>query len=72
LYFAVPVGRPRVCFNAHRVHDVESVLGMFRVSDLVELSAVDDGGCYRERVSVDALRDSNYACGMFHLRKRAQ
>ena len=70
LYLAVPVGRPRVCFNAHRVHDVESILEMFRESDLIELSAVDDEGCYREHLAVGDLRDCNYACGMFRLKKR--
>ena len=28
LYFALPVGRPRVCFNAHRVHSPEAIREM--------------------------------------------
>ena len=44
LYFAVPVGRPRVCFNAHRVLDPSSVPAYFQGLKLEEFSAVSDDG----------------------------
>lgn len=65
LYFALPVGRPRVCFNAHRIHAPETISEYFAELELVEFSGVGDDGRYLERVSLDAFGDSRYACGMF-------
>ena len=69
LYFALPVGRPRVCFNAHRIHAPETILEYFVGLELVEFSGVHDDGRYVERVSLDEFASSRYACGMFWLRK---
>jgi hypothetical protein len=42
LLFVVPVGRPRVCFNAHRVYAYEMVLDGFPDLDLVEFALIPD------------------------------
>jgi hypothetical protein len=65
LYFAVPVGRPRVCFNAHRVHSVDMMLDLFSGLRLRELSGVTDDGTFRENVDINTFAGSDYACGMF-------
>jgi len=70
LYFALPVGKPRVCFNAHRIHAVETVVEYLLGLELVELSGVRDDGSYVERVSMQEFAGSRYACGMFWLRKK--
>lgn len=69
LYFAVPVGSPRVCFNAHRIHAPQTVLKYFAELELVELSGVHDDGRFVERVGLDEFTESRYACGMFWFRK---
>jgi SAM-dependent methyltransferase len=69
LYFSLPVGRPRVCFNAHRIHSVEQILSYFSGLDLVGFSCVDDSGFFHEDVDPRALSSASYACGMFHFRK---
>ncbi|MCL5995610.1 MAG: DUF268 domain-containing protein [Chloroflexi bacterium] len=69
LYFALPVGRPRVCFNAHRIHAPEMIAEYLAGLELLEISGVHDDGRYVERVSLDAFVGSRYACGMFWLRK---
>lgn len=71
LFFAVPVGRSRVCFNAHRVVSPLAVLEMFKGLELVEFSAVDDCGKYRPNGRVEDFSSSRYACGMFWFRKGA-
>jgi SAM-dependent methyltransferase len=38
LYLSLPVGRERVCFNAHRVHAPDAVLKMFSQMTLLEFS----------------------------------
>lgn len=68
LYFAVPIGRPRVCFNAHRIHATETIVEYFRGLELVEFSGVHDNGRYVERVGLDEFKDDEYACGLFWFR----
>jgi SAM-dependent methyltransferase len=70
LYFALPVGRPRVCFNAHRIHAPQTVLEYFPGLELIEFSGVRDDARYVERISLDELKNSEYACGMFWFRKK--
>lgn len=69
LYFSVPVGRPRVCFNAHRIHSPGRILEYFYDLKLVEFSGVSDNGGFIENVDPEELSDSNYACGLFHFTK---
>jgi hypothetical protein len=69
LYLSLPVGRERVCFNAHRVHSPISVLKMFPQMKLIEFSYVDDSGCYLEKRLVMDAADLEYGCGMFHFQK---
>ena len=69
LYFVLPVGNPRVCFNAHRIHAPKAIVEYFSELELVELSGVHDDGRFVERVELDEFKESEYACGMFWFRK---
>jgi len=69
LYLAVPVGKPRVCFNAHRIHAPKTIVEYFAGLELVEFSGVHDDGQFAERVSLEEFEDSRYACGMFRFRR---
>jgi hypothetical protein len=66
LFLSLPVGRERVCFNAHRVHAPTTVLAMFSRMKLVEFSYVDDAGSYHEAKPIDVAGRLEYGCGMFH------
>jgi SAM-dependent methyltransferase len=66
LLFSGPVGRPRTCFNAHRIHAPEAVIEMFPELELVEFAGVDDEGGFRRRRELGELADEAYACGLFH------
>ena len=70
LYFALPVGTSRVCFNAHRVHNPEAIREFFRALELVEFSGVHDDGRFVERIGLTEFKESDYACGMFLFRNR--
>jgi hypothetical protein len=65
LFVALPIGRPRVCFNAHRIHAAETIVDYFAGLELVEFSGVHDDGRYVERVSLNEFAGNGYACGMF-------
>jgi SAM-dependent methyltransferase len=69
LYFALPIGEPRLCFNAHRIHSVEAILSYFPELDLVEFSGVHDDGRFVDNVELTEFNNSGYACGMFCFRK---
>jgi SAM-dependent methyltransferase len=65
LLFSVPVGRPRVCFNAQRIHNPSDVVGMMPELELLEFSGVDDEGKFARHRSLGDLTQSRYACGLF-------
>lgn len=69
LFFSVPVGKPRLCFNAHRVHLPEQVLRYFKGLELVEFSGTDDNKTFMRNIDANTLEDSRYACGFFWFRK---
>jgi len=69
LFLSLPIGRERVCFNAHRVHAPISVLQLFPAMKLIEFSYVDDAGQFCEDKSVEAAIGLEYGCGLFHFQK---
>ena len=71
LLFAVPVGRPRTCFNAHRIHAPRELPAMFDELELVEFSGTDDGGRFRRDRHLDELASERYACGLYRFIRAA-
>ena len=65
LYISTPVGRERVCFNAHRVFAPETVLSMFSPLRLEGFGLVDDAGAFSCPAPLEAARSLDYGCGMF-------
>jgi hypothetical protein len=68
LLFVVPVGRPRVCFNAHRVYAYEQVLAEFPELQLKQFALIPDSPRDGDLI-VDAapslVARQKYACGCF-------
>lgn len=69
LYLSLPVGRERICFNAHRVHSPDSVVKMFPQLKLDEFSYVDDQGQLRVHQILSAANNLEYGCGLFVFEK---
>jgi SAM-dependent methyltransferase len=69
LFISVPVGRERVCFNAHRIFAPETVLHFSENLKLVSFALVDDDGIFWPDCSLLKAHDLNYGCGMFVLEK---
>lgn len=69
LFFSLPVGRPRLCFNAHRIHCPKQIVDYFSDLRLVELSGTDDNKRFIENIDTGLLENSRYACGMFWFTK---
>jgi hypothetical protein len=70
LYFSLPVGKPKLCFNAHRIHSPQQIIEYFSDLELVELSGVDDEGNFIKNIDITILANSDYACGLFHFTKK--
>lgn len=71
LYLSVPVGRERICFNAHRVFDPASIVAGLPALKLIDFSVVDDAGRFLEHCDLRSCIDLDYGCGMFFFEKPA-
>lgn len=69
LYFSLPVGRPRVCFNAHRIHAPRQILDYFPGLELAEFSVVDDEHRLVQDADLDEAARLRYGCGLFWFRR---
>ena len=65
LYLSVPVGRERLCFNAHRVFSPRRVIDAVADLDLVSFAGVDDSGRFLDGLKPEGLANQEYACGLF-------
>ena len=70
LYLSTPIGRERICFNAHHVWNPFTILGYFKDFDLVEFNMVDDNGKLHKDIKVRDFQKNEYSLGMFKLRKK--
>lgn len=71
LFFALPIGRPRVCFNAHRIHTAQMIRHYFLSLTVREYSGVGDDGKFVEDVPLETFDNEEYACGMFWFQRPA-
>lgn len=69
LYISLPIGKERVCFNAHRVHAPSTVVNLFPQMKLVSFSYVDDVGEFYENRTLVEAENLDYGCGLFCFRK---
>ncbi|MBI1395528.1 MAG: DUF268 domain-containing protein [Betaproteobacteria bacterium] len=70
LYLSTPVGRERVCFNAHRVFSHATIARLFGELELRSFSLVDDGGTFHVSASHRDADACDYGCGLFHFRRQ--
>lgn len=72
LYFVVPVGRPTIVFNAHRIFRASDIVARFAGLTLEAFALVDDAGQFHEQVPVTAADSLHYGCGCFLFRRPEQ
>ncbi|MBL8377379.1 MAG: DUF268 domain-containing protein [Burkholderiales bacterium] len=65
LYLSTPVGRERICFNAHRVFDPSTVSGWFPECRLISFAYVDDRGVFHADSRPEEAVGLDYGCGMY-------
>lgn len=69
LYFAVPIGRERVEFNAHRIFDPNRIVRELPGLTLVEFSAVNDSGDFVRIAQPEDFASAHSACGLYEFSK---
>ncbi len=65
LLFVVPIGQPKIEFNAHRIYSYEQVMGYFKDLTLKEFSMVTDDNRFLEHADPALVQKQKYACGCF-------
>ena len=72
LLLVVPVGRPRVVFNAHRIYTHGQIVESFAELELVEFALIpdraEDGGLLRNAPPA-LVGEQSYGCGCFWFRR---
>lgn len=67
LLFVVPVGRPRVRFNGHRIYSFEQIIEGFAELDLAEFALIPERGPegWIAGATAEQVAAQQYACGCF-------
>jgi SAM-dependent methyltransferase len=69
LYLSTPIGRERVCFNAHRVFAPLTILSWFSQLRLASFSFVSDDGALHDDTSPACVPPLEYGCGFFEFQR---
>lgn len=69
LYLTTPIGRERVCFNAHRVFCPTGLLDLLPGLSLRAFTWVDDAGKYHSVGQPGDAVTNEYACGFYEFEK---
>jgi SAM-dependent methyltransferase len=72
LLFVVPIGKPKIAFNAHRIYSFDQIVSYFIDLDLLEFALIpdnhDEGGLINHATKEMADAQS-YGCGCFWFKK---
>jgi hypothetical protein len=71
LLIVVPIGKPKICFNAHRIYSYDQIISFFNGFRLQNFSLVTDGPNihFVNNASKKSCDSQNYGCGCFHFVK---
>jgi len=72
LLFVVPIGKPKILFNGHRIYSYEQILRYFPGLELADFALVPDdptAGGLLENASKELADAQSYGCGCFWFRK---
>lgn len=72
LLFVVPIGKPKIMFNAHRIYSYEQILSYFKNLNLIEFTLIPEypnNGEFLINPSTQMVTQEEYACGCFWFQK---
>lgn len=68
IIFVVPIGKPKIMFNAHRIYSYGQIMEHFSDMELKEFTLIPDNATeigIIENASKDQANKQNYGCGCF-------
>ena len=65
LLFVVPIGKPRIYFNAHRVYSYDQIMNYFSGLTLKEFTLIPKNGKLIYNVAKELADKEDYGCGCF-------
>lgn len=69
LLFVVPVGRPKIKFNANRIYSYAAIIDYFSGFRLQDFSLILDNGQFINQADSDLVKDQVGGCGCFWFKK---
>lgn len=69
LLFVVPIGQPKIMFNAHRIYSFDQVMEYFNDLQLKDFSLVTDTGKFIQNSNRETANEQKYSCGCFWFKK---
>lgn len=72
LLFVVPLGKPKIMFNAHRIYSYAQIIDYFSEYELIEFALIPDDpkdGGLINNASKDMADQQTYGCGCFWFKK---
>jgi len=69
LYLSVPIGRQRVCFNAHRVFAPEFVIEHLNELTLSDFRGISDDGSFLKGITPATFKESEFALGIYEFNR---
>ena len=72
MLFVVPIGKPKIMFNAHRVYSYQQIMSYFSNYNLLEFSLIPDNGNeigIIENANQEIADSQTYGCGCFWFKK---
>jgi hypothetical protein len=69
LLFVVPVGKPMIRFNAHRIYSYEQIASSFAGLHIEQFALVDDKGSFTVNADPTEVRNQHYGCGCWWFKK---
>ena len=71
LLFVVPIGKPKVIFNLHRIYSYDQIISYFSELKLVEFALIPDKtpGDLIRNATGELADKQEYGCGCFWFRK---
>ncbi|OGH88683.1 MAG: hypothetical protein A3J93_01135 [Candidatus Magasanikbacteria bacterium RIFOXYC2_FULL_42_28] len=70
LLFVVPIGKPKLTFNAHRIYSYEQIIEHFFDLELKDFSLVLDNGDFINSADLAIVSKQSYGCGCFWFKKK--
>ena len=69
LLFVVPIGKPFVIFNLHRIYSYDQIMSYFSELKLMEFALITKAGEFTNYASKEMADKEFYGCGCFWFRK---